>query len=170
MWVALAAHTLCASVPVTPADTFRHLYALERHGRVTVQNLYGNVTISAWDRNAVLVGAIQHYAGSSRTGDARVVVEPSADSLAVRTAYAGSDVDRPASVELRLTVPRGIHLENVLLTNGQLSLTGLTGPIKASAINGDSWPGNSAGRRNSPPSTARWRPTSTASTRRIPSP
>jgi DUF4097 and DUF4098 domain-containing protein YvlB len=34
-------------------------------------------------------------------------------------------------------VPRHIHLENVVLTNGQLSLDGLSGPVKASAVNGN---------------------------------
>jgi DUF4097 and DUF4098 domain-containing protein YvlB len=40
-------------------------------------------------------------------------------------------------VEYRLTVPRRIHLASVLLTNGRLWLNGLSGPVKASAVNGD---------------------------------
>jgi DUF4097 and DUF4098 domain-containing protein YvlB len=117
--VALAAgNTMSASVIARPRPAFRHLYALHRNGRVTIQNLYGNVSITAWDRDEVLV-------------------EPTADSLSIRTLYAGSDADRPTSVEYRITVPRRIHLDNVVLTNGQLSLNGLLGRVKASAVNGD---------------------------------
>ena len=43
----------------------------------------------------------------------------------------------PPTWSFVITVPRAIHLENVVLTNGQLSLNGLSGPVKASAVNGD---------------------------------
>ena len=33
-------------------------------------------------------------------------------------------------------VPRGANLENVKLVNGGLSLSGMTGPVKASSVNG----------------------------------
>jgi len=136
--VALAAgNTMSASVVSTPAGAFRHLYALHGDARVTIQNLYGNVTITAWDRDAVLVEAIKHSTDPRHLDDARIVVEPTADSLSIRTQYAGSDAEHPTSVEYRLTVPRHIHLDSVALTNGQLSLDGLSGPVKASAINGN---------------------------------
>ena len=141
IWTVLAAvaaaNTLSASVISKPAGAFRHLYTLHREARVTIENLYGNVTITAWDRDAVLVEAIKHAADPSHLDDARIVIEPSADSLSIRTQYAGSDAEHPTSVEYRITVPRRIHLESVELTNGQLSLDGLAGPVKASAVNGD---------------------------------
>jgi DUF4097 and DUF4098 domain-containing protein YvlB len=132
-----AANTMYATVISTPHGAFRHVYALHRNGRVTIQNLYGNVTITAWDRDAVLVEAIKHSADPRHLDDARIVVEPTADSLSIRTQYAGADAEHPTSVEYRLTVPRRVHLESVALTNGQLSIDGLAGPVKASAINGD---------------------------------
>jgi DUF4097 and DUF4098 domain-containing protein YvlB len=104
---------------------------------VTIENLYGNVTITGWDRDAVLVEAVKHSADPRHLDDARIVVEPSAGALSIRTQYAGSDAEHPTSVEYRITVPRRIHLESVALTNGQLSLDGLAGPVKASAVNGD---------------------------------
>jgi DUF4097 and DUF4098 domain-containing protein YvlB len=134
---AAAAHTLSASVISTPAGAFRHLYMLHRDARVTIQNLYGNVSITAWDRDAVLVEAVKHASDPRHLDDARIVVEPSPDSLSIRTQYAGYDAEHPTSVEFRITVPRRIHLESVALTNGQLSLDGLAGPVKASAVNGD---------------------------------
>jgi len=141
IWAVLAAVTaaniLSASVISTPAGAFRHLYTLHRDARVTIQNLYGNVTITAWDRDAVLVEAVKHASDPRRLDDARIVVEPSANGISIRTQYAGSDAEHPTSVEFRITVPRRIHLDSVALTNGQLSLDGLAGPVKASAINGD---------------------------------
>ena len=141
IWVVLAAvaaaNTLSATVLSTRSGAFRHIYALHRDARLSIENLYGNVTITAWDRDAVLVEAIKHSTDPRHLDDARIVVEPTADSLSIHTQYAGSDAENPTSVEYRITVPRRIHLENVRLTNGQLSLDGLAGPIKASAVNGD---------------------------------
>jgi DUF4097 and DUF4098 domain-containing protein YvlB len=138
IWVALvalaAADSLSASVLQTPR--FRHLYALNHNGRVAVQNLYGNVSIVAWDRDAVLVEAVKSSADARRLEEASIIVEPTADSLSIRTQYASSDAEHPASVEYRITVPRGANLESVTLTNGALSLSGLAGPVKASAVNG----------------------------------
>ncbi len=141
MWAVLAAiaaaNTLSATVMSTRSDVFRHVYTLHHDARVTIQNFYGNVTITAWDRDAVLVEAVKHSSDPRHLDDARIVVEPTADSLAIHTQYTGSDAEHPTSVEYRITVPRRIHLENVTLTNGQLSLDGLAGPIKALAVNGD---------------------------------
>jgi DUF4097 and DUF4098 domain-containing protein YvlB len=133
----LAANTVSASVIGAPQTAFRHLYALPQNGRVAILNPYGNVSITVWDRDAVLVEAIKHSSDPRRMEDARIVVEPTADSLSIRTQYAGSDTEHPTSVEYRITVPRGIHLESAILTNGQLSLNGLSGTVKASAVNGD---------------------------------
>jgi len=135
--VLAAGNTMIASVRVMPRTVFRRLYALPHNGRVNIQNPYGNVSITVWDRDAVLVEAVKHSTGPGRLEDARIVVEPTADSLSIRTQYAGADADGLTSVEFRLTVPRGIQLENVVLTNGQLSLDGLSGPVRASAVNGD---------------------------------
>ena len=141
IWAVLAAvaaaNTLSATVMSTRNGAFRHIYALHGDARVTIQNFYGNVTITAWDRDAVLVEAVKHSSDPRHLDDARIVVEPTADSLAIHTQYNGSDAANPTSVEYRITVPRRIHLENVVLTNGRLSLDGLAGPIKASAVNGD---------------------------------
>ena len=133
----LAGNTMSASVIGSPQSAFRHLYTLSHNGRVAIQNLYGNVSITAWDRDAVLVEAIKHSTGAGTLEDARIVVEPTADLLSIRTQYAGSDAEHPTSVEYRITVPRGAKLESVILTNGALSLDGISGPVKASAVNGD---------------------------------
>jgi hypothetical protein len=132
-----AANTVSATITATPRAAFRHIYALSADGRVSIQNPYGNVTITAWDRDAVLVEAIKHSSDPHHIDETRIVVDPSADSLAIRTQYAGGDAEHPTSVEYRLTVPRHAHLEGVLLTNGHLSLAGLAGPVQAQAINGD---------------------------------
>jgi DUF4097 and DUF4098 domain-containing protein YvlB len=127
---------LQARVIRAPQVEFRQFYTLGPHGRIVIQNLYGDVSITGWDREDVLVEAIKRAPSRRGLDDARVVVEPSDGSLSIHTLYAGNEVGRPASVEYRIVVPRSATLDDVKLVNGGLSIDGVTGPVKATAVNG----------------------------------
>jgi DUF4097 and DUF4098 domain-containing protein YvlB len=129
-----AGNGLNASIGIQ--SEFRQTYALSSNGRVVIQNLYGDVSITGWDRDEVRVEAIKRSADPRRLDDARIVVDSSAGLVSIHTQYAGSDTEHPASVEYRITVPRGANLENVKLVNGGLSISGVAGPVKASSVNG----------------------------------
>jgi DUF4097 and DUF4098 domain-containing protein YvlB len=101
-----------------------------------VQNLYGDVEITAWDRDQVLVEAVKRAADPRRLEEVQIVVDSSATVVSIRTQYAGADAEHPASVDYRIMVPRSANLENVKLINGGLSITGVAGPVKASSVNG----------------------------------
>jgi DUF4097 and DUF4098 domain-containing protein YvlB len=120
----------------TPKPEFRQAYALGPNGRVVVQNLYGDVQITAWDRDQVLVQAFKKSSDPRQLDDARVVVDSTSDRVSIHTQYAGADAEHPASVDYRIMVPRTANLENIKLINGGLSITGVAGPVKASSVNG----------------------------------
>src|SRR5579872_6576285 len=132
----IAGNVLRANVIGTPHSEFRQTYVLGPNGRVLVQNLYGDVSITAWDRDEVVVEATKRATDSRRLDDAQIVIEPSAGVISIRTQYAGADAEHPASVEYRIMVPRHATLEQVKLVNGGLSISGVTGPVTASSING----------------------------------
>ncbi|MGP8248309.1 MAG: DUF4097 family beta strand repeat-containing protein [Bryobacteraceae bacterium] len=136
--MAALAATAMISARSLPARrvTFRQMYALGPGGRVAIQNLYGDVSITAWDRDDVLVEAVKHASQARQLDDARIVVEPGAGTLSIRTIYDDADSHQPARVEYRLMVPRSARLEDVRLVNGGLEIRGVDGPVKASAVNG----------------------------------
>src|ERR1017187_108944 len=134
--LALGAGDLNATVIGTPRAEFYARYALAPNGRVAIQNLYGDVQITAWDRDEVLVQATKHSTDAGRLNDAQIVVDTSSGMVSIRTQYTGGDGEHPASVEYHIMVPRGANLENVKLVNGGLSLSGMRGPVKASSVNG----------------------------------
>src|SRR3954449_8106097 len=136
MLLALTAGSLHAMKVGTGRPDFRASYALSPHGRVAIHNLYGDVQITAWDRDEVLVEATEHSADQAHLNDAQIVVDSSSGLVSIRTQYTGGDADHPASVEYRIMVPRTANLENVKLINGGLSLSGMAGPVKASSVNG----------------------------------
>jgi DUF4097 and DUF4098 domain-containing protein YvlB len=127
---------LCASVLPPPRADFHRSYSLAANGHVVVQNLYGDVSITAWDRDEVLVEAVKRSSDPSRLDDAEIVVEPSSGGLSIRTRYSGADAGHLASVEYRITVPRAATLDQVQLINGGLSINGVAGSVTASAVNG----------------------------------
>jgi len=136
MLLALFAGSLTASTIGTPRSEFRARYQLQAHGRVVIQNLYGDVEITAWDRDEVMVSATKHSADPRRMDDAQIVVDSSNELVSIHTQYTGSDADHPASVEYHIMVPRRANLEQVRIINGGLSITGVAGPVKASSVNG----------------------------------
>ena len=132
----LSGTALYANVIGNPHVDFHQTFALGPSGRVLIQNLYGDVSITAWDRDEVLVEAIKHSPDPRRLDDARVIVEPTSGALSIHTVYTGADAEHPASVEYRIMVPRRANLDQVKLVNGGLSISGVAGPIKASSVNG----------------------------------
>jgi len=80
---------------------------------VVIQNLYGDVQITAWDRDEVLVEATKHSTDGRHLDDARIVVDSTSGLVSIRTQYTGSDAESPAAVEYRIMVPRNANLENV---------------------------------------------------------
>ena len=117
-------------------EQFQRNYALSPHGRIRIENRYGDVCITSWDRDEVRVEAIKSAADAGRLDDASIIVDSSAERLVVRTQYAGGESEEPASVEYRITVPRTATLDDVRLTNGALSISGLAGAVNATSVNG----------------------------------
>jgi putative adhesin len=139
-WGIVLALSACTNVFANRIGTskpeFRQAYMLNPNGRVVIQNLYGDVEITAWDRDQVLVQAFKRSSDARRLEDAHVVVDSSSSLVSIRTQYAGADAEHPASVDYRIMVPRTANLENIRLINGGLSITGVAGPVKASSVNG----------------------------------
>src|ERR1035438_10522671 len=90
VWLlALAAGGLQATVIGTPRAEFHARYSLGPNGRVAIQNLYGDVRITAWDRDEVLVEATKHSSGAGHLDDAQIVVDASSGMVSIRTLYTG---------------------------------------------------------------------------------
>src|ERR1035441_7174265 len=110
--LALAAGGLHATAIGTSPAVFRASYALAPHGRVAIQNSYGDVRITAWDRDEVLVEATKHSSDAGRLNDAQIEVDTSSGMVSIRTRYTGADAGNPASVEYHIMVPHGANLRS----------------------------------------------------------
>jgi DUF4097 and DUF4098 domain-containing protein YvlB len=111
-------------------------YALSARGRVSLENVNGDVHIRAWDRNEVRIAAVKTASSQGLLREARVIVESSPESITIRARGAeGSNTD-PGTVEFTVDVPRTARLDEIRLINGTLDIEGVTGEVRASSVNG----------------------------------
>jgi DUF4097 and DUF4098 domain-containing protein YvlB len=151
--VALALGTLlliygqaAAQTPEELREEFHHTYALKPDGRVSLENVTGDVQIKVWQRNEVKVDAVKRAYKRARLTEAEISVEASPEVIRLSTVYASSTntwnfdgegrYNNPASVEYTLTVPGGVRLDTIELVNGALNIEDVTGDVEASSVNG----------------------------------
>jgi Putative adhesin len=136
--LALAAHASDHSGSLT--EEFHQTYAITPDGRVELDNINGSVHVSSWDRNEVKVDAVKYADTKEKLDDLKIEVDSGKESLSIHTKYNEHDHWRsrnnPGGVEYTLTVPRTIRLDEIKLINGSLSITGVSGEVRASSING----------------------------------
>lgn len=127
-------------------EEFHQTYPLSANGRVSLENLNGEVRIAVWDRTDVQVDAVKRAYKQERLSEAKIEVSASAEAIRIKTDYPDWDqsftddtrgrLNNPAVVDYSITVPRKARLESVDLVNGSLEVDGVEGDVKASSVNG----------------------------------
>lgn len=118
-------------------EEFHKTVPLNANGRVSLENINGNVEISGWDRNEVQIDAVKSAKDQQRLDEAKIEVEGSGSSVHIRTRYPeGRTNNNPASVQYTLHVPRAAQLDKINLVNGSLNVSQVTGEVDAELVNG----------------------------------
>lgn len=126
-------------------EEFHQTYSLSPSGRVSLENINGDVQIKVWDRPAVQVDAVKKAYRKDRLAEAQIKVNATEENIRIRTEYPDESqnfrsdhrrTDNPATVEYTLTVPRQAVLESIELVNGSIEIDGVEGNVKASSVNG----------------------------------
>lgn len=139
-WVAvlsLSFSAAAAAFQMTEASTFEHSLAAD--GRVSLENVNGDVTIEAWDQADVRIEAVKKARSQEALDAAEIRVDARDGSIHVETRYdrqwnRGRDA---ASVDYTLYVPRDARLDEIELVNGSLTVSGVAGDLAASLVNGE---------------------------------
>ena len=126
-------------------EEFHQNYPLSPTGRVSLENINGDVQIKVWDRAAVQVDAVKRAYRKDRLTEANIEVNATEENIRIKTEYPDETqnfrsgqgrYDNPATVDYSLTVPRKAVLESIELVNGSCDIDGVEGNVKASSING----------------------------------
>jgi hypothetical protein len=126
-------------VPACAGDLeaeFDHVYALAADGRVSLENMNGNVHVTSWSRNEVRVYAIKRASSQDRLEAIEINIDSDPNVLRIKTKYHQHFDNNPGGVEYTLTVPRSASLDKFELVNGGLDAEDLGGDVNASSVNG----------------------------------
>ena len=118
-------------------EEFHKTVPLNATGRVSLENVNGNVEITGWERNEVQIDAVKSARDQQRLDEARIEVDGSGSAVNIRTRYPeGHTNNEPASVHYTLHIPTGAMLDKVNLVNGNLDISQVTGEVNANLVNG----------------------------------
>jgi DUF4097 and DUF4098 domain-containing protein YvlB len=118
-------------------EEFHKTVPLNASGRVSLENINGNVEITGWDKNEVEIDAVKSARDQQRMNEAKIEVEGSGDAVHIRTRYPeGHSTDNPASVHYTVHVPAGAQLDKINLVNGSLEVAQVRGEVNANLVNG----------------------------------
>ncbi len=145
MLVCLLATALGLALPFTAAayqftEDSTYTYPLTAGGQISLDNVNGDVTIEAWDRDEVSIEAVKRGRSQEALDAARIEIEASDDRVHIETRYPEHRERghrEAASVDYTLYVPRSAELDEIELVNGSLILRGIAGDVAASLVNGE---------------------------------
>ena len=133
----LLALLFAASAHAQVTQDFHRTVPLSANGRVSLDNINGNVEITGWDRNEVQIDAVKKAHDQQRLDEARIDVNAASDSVEIKTRYPeGHTNNNPASVHYQLHVPQNARLDRINLVNGTLRVDDLAGRADLSTVNG----------------------------------
>ena len=117
-------------------ETFDQSYPIAAGGRVSLSNVNGGVQVNVWDQNTVRVQAVREAESRDELDNLKIEVSAAASSVAIETRYPHGSHGH-LSVEYTLTVPKGVSLDTIELVNGDLTVAGLGGGVRAKLVNGE---------------------------------
>src|SRR6516165_8456407 len=141
IWVTLLGALMALGFAVTASaqvtEDFHRTVAVSSNGRVSLENINGNVTITGWERNEVQIDAVKKATNQQKLDEAKIEVDAGSDYVRIRTRYPENHTNNnAAAVTYELHVPLTARLDHIDLVNGSLTVSQVSGDIRSSLVNG----------------------------------
>ena len=133
--LALAMFGVLLVVPVIKAQDFQKSYKLAAGGSISVKNVSGDVAISGYDGDVVVVNGFKE----GRDRDQVEIVDRSAGNRVDVGVHYPSPCNCDASVRFEVRLPRSmsLNLEKVSTASGNIEVTDVRGDVNVSTASGD---------------------------------
>jgi len=123
----------------TVTENFKQTYPLAADGVVHLENVNGDIDITAWDKAEVSLEAEKRGKTTEDLAKVTLEIESSPAKLSIKTKYAKtgwfhSNVN--ASVRYKLMVPAGARLQKIDSVNSDITVTGVHGAVNLDTVNG----------------------------------
>jgi DUF4097 and DUF4098 domain-containing protein YvlB len=115
--------------------TINHSFSLNPNGVIQLENVNGDVTIQAWDKNQVDMKAIKR-GQAEHLDEVEIEINATPERLSVETKYPRHRKDNNVSVTYELMVPRGARLDSISNVNGDVQVSNVEGQMEIETVNG----------------------------------
>lgn len=131
--------TLLATSAFAASEDFSQTYDLAADGRISLENINGDVVIEGWDQSKVQVSYVKKASSQEGLDRVEVMIDSSSTGIEISTEYKKGDGgwNSNGSVDFILRVPHGARIDAVELVNGDLVLGQLSGEVTVEVVNGD---------------------------------
>lgn len=127
-----------AFADVTEELTFT--YGMDYGSRISLENINGNITVIGVQGTEVEVIAVKKADSQEHLDKLEITIDHSGDALRIETEHPSRGIfnwgNNNASVTFTLRVPEDANLETIESVNGNVTISGVAGIVKASTVNG----------------------------------
>jgi len=125
-------------------ETEEFSFDIEDGGRLSLENVNGDIEITGGAGNSILVTAYKKAGTQEYLDKLKIEVDASDDYVRIETKHPKNEgrwykfgSDSSGSVSYVLTVPSGISLDEISTVNGDVDISAVSGNVKAETVNGD---------------------------------
>jgi len=131
--------SLAVAARATVTENFKQTYPLAADGVIHLENVNGDIDITAWEKAEVSLEAEKRAKTPEDLAKVTLEIESSPDKLSVKTKYEKTGWFHNsvnASVRYRLMVPAGARLRKIDTVNSAITVTGVHGAVNLDTVNG----------------------------------
>ena len=120
-------------------------FELETGGRISLENINGNVEVTGQPGNTVEITALKKAGTEEYLEQLEIIIEDSPSAIHIETDHPDSGIkgmfnwgrDSSGSVRFTLRVPETADLDAIESVNGNVTISGVGGLVRAETVNGD---------------------------------
>ncbi|MDI1248760.1 MAG: DUF4097 family beta strand repeat-containing protein [Lacunisphaera sp.] len=120
-------------------ESIKQSYPLAADGTIHLENVNGDITITAWDKPEVSLEAEKRANNAENLAKITLEIESTPAKLSIKTKYPKTGWFKSgnnASVRYRLMVPAGVRLQKIDSVNSDITVTGVEGAVILDTVNG----------------------------------
>jgi DUF4097 and DUF4098 domain-containing protein YvlB len=140
-WFLALLITISLTVSAAEHETETFNYALSAGGRISLDNINGDIEISGKSGNQVQITAKKHADNAEDLATLKIKIKADADAIRIETVHEKSESrwfgnNNSGKVSYTLTVPTSANLDTISTVNGEIRIRGVSGTVKAESVNG----------------------------------
>ncbi len=134
--------TLASTAHANVTETFKQTHPLTADGVVHLENVNGDIDITAWDKTEISIEADKNARDDDELKRLEITVEAQPTKISVKTNYVKKSGWsffsnwNQGSVRYKLMVPAGTRLDKISSVNSNITVTGVHGAVELNTVNG----------------------------------